>query len=251
MSAALVLGLVTAPPEHGNRLSVVSRLIQLPAVNLIAATTSYALDTGSSGASAHTLTADEIQTNRSAAATTDQSFWDTPLGGFLIFADILVLPIWFLFTPITLPLSMLAAAAVTPNTDSPLDGLLWLIATGVAFLTGPIGTLDMFIRGSSTPDAAAARSAASIGTAPAEPLVTANVTATPRGNGQAIRNNGWRHAGIKMEAAKSRRSVSSAAAAKSPGKSQASQAGRSLSTSSKSRAIADAGQATAPLGTAA
>lgn len=96
-----------------------------------------------------------------AADTTEENPFETPLGQVLIALNFLVLPLWFLAAPITLPLSMLAAASQLPDTDSPLNSLLFLAGTGIAFLTGPLGALSILLQPDPTPAAAVRASAAS------------------------------------------------------------------------------------------
>lgn len=259
MTTALTMSLVIAPPERSSRLSVESHLIQLQAVTLSSVTNgSAALGAASSTTSPADLVANGIHANRSAAATADShtdtsgSIWDTPLGTVLFVVNFLLLPIWFLFTPITLPLSMIAGAAAVSDPDSPLSTLEWLIGTGIAFITGPIGALDLIIRSSSTsPAASVARSAASVEEAPGEPPATLDETAASGGRGHALRDKGLRHASINPAAARSsKRSASSAAAVQSPDETKSAQVSRSAKATSKGRAVAEAVRAIAPRGTA-
>lgn len=94
-----------------------------------------------------------------AAATTEDNFLDSPLGSALIAVNVLLLPLWFLAAPITLPLSMFAAVSQIPE-DDPIATLKFLVLTAIGFLTGPIGVFDIFTRQTPTPAAAVKPSAA-------------------------------------------------------------------------------------------
>lgn len=99
-----------------------------------------------------------------AAETAEENPFETPLGQVLLALNFLVLPLWFLAAPITLPLSMLAAASRLPDSDSPLNSLLFLAGTGIAFLTGPLGALSILLQPDPTPAAAVRASSAASST---------------------------------------------------------------------------------------
>lgn len=100
----------------------------------------------------------------SAAAEAEDNFLDSPLGIVLSFVNFIALPVWFLFTPITLPLSMLAGAS-TVTMEGGFGTLQFLIATGVAFLSGPLGALSMLLQSAAPAAAAKAASAGRSGSA--------------------------------------------------------------------------------------
>lgn len=161
LSTALALNLVTpAPVQIGKQIQ--THLVQLQAATASAVTNSFALNAASGNASTNGSNSAGYQANPSAAATTDGSFWSTPLGTVLMLADIATLPIWFLFTPITLPVSMLVAASQT-DTQSSFSTLQFLILTAVGFLTGPLGLASLLIKPS--PTTAAALSSRAMGSA--------------------------------------------------------------------------------------
>ena len=172
LSAALALNLVTpAPVQIGKQIQ--THLVQLQAATASAVTNSSALNAASGNASTIGSNSTGYQANPSAAATTDGSFWSTPLGTVLMLADIATLPIWFLFTPITLPLSMLVAASQT-DTKSSFSTLQFLILTAFGFLTGPLGLASLLIKPSST--TAAALSSRTTGSAPLAAVTEATAT---------------------------------------------------------------------------
>ena len=171
-AVVVALGLVVVTPWPG-AVPIESHRLQLSSVVLSAAAYSSALDV------APTVPAAAVQSQTQpvaqAAATGVAGILDTPLGSVLTLVNLVTLPIWYLFTPITLPLSMVAAAAIVPDglSDS-LSGLLFLMGTGVIFLTGPLGVLNAFTGGFSTTGSASASASRRSGTA-----ATAAATAAP------------------------------------------------------------------------
>lgn len=163
-AVVLTVGLVTVPLSKKD-FPTETHQIQLRAAIVSAAANSSSFDFGSSATASSsvipTLAATETREPTPVAATEEENFWTSPLGTVLIAVNFLVLPIWFLLTPITLPLSMFAAAAAVPEeVGGSLGSLLFLAATGIGFLTGPLGVLNYFIMGleSSTTAGASASS---------------------------------------------------------------------------------------------
>lgn len=97
----------------------------------------------------------ESQEATTVAAATEDNFFDTPLGTALSLANFVALPLWFFFTPITLPLSMLAGAS-TVTMDGAFGTLQFLIATGLAFIGGPLGLFTVFMNSSASSASSAA-----------------------------------------------------------------------------------------------
>lgn len=159
LTAALATSLLTLPPGRTSRMPVESHLMLLQAATASAITNSSALDAALPTDSPADLSATGIQANSTAAATTDGSFWSSPIGTALLLADIAVLPIWFLFAPITLPVTMLVAASQT-DTSSSFSSLQFLMLTAIGFLTGPMGVASLLMNTSSTPAAAVSRRSA-------------------------------------------------------------------------------------------
>ena len=92
------------------------------------------------------------------ADTPEDDFWSSPIGRGLMFLNLLALPVWFLLTPVTLPLSMIGAALAVPEGYSDtVSGFMFLTATVVGFLTGPMGFIhNISLRGTSKDSSPAA-----------------------------------------------------------------------------------------------
>lgn len=147
LAAVVVAGVVGIIPADRVEAPMGTPQVQIHAVLLSAVTNSSALDAGwgaSSSGSTDAPTGNAVAPVP-AAATPEESIWDTPLGQVLLFANLLVLPLWFLATPITLPLSMFAAVSQIPE-DDPLSSLKFLVLTALGFLTGPLGVFDIITR---------------------------------------------------------------------------------------------------------
>lgn len=166
-------GLVVVAPEPTRTPTEIHR-VQLSAAVLSAAENSSTVEaaTATVPTTVEAQTVIEAQTARAAlaaAAEGQPTFWDTPLGTVLIAANFIALPIWFLLTPITLPLSMFAAAGLVPENSGSLGSLLFLAGTGIIFLTGPLGTFDAILRGISARSSASASASGSSATAATVP----------------------------------------------------------------------------------
>lgn len=199
LAAVVTAALVAAPVEHRQLPNEIHQ-VQLTAAVLGAVGNTAGLESVSPGAVAESAPesvafAIEVQDAIPAAAATEDNFFETPLGTVLALANFVALPLWFLFTPITLPLSMLAGAS-TVTMDGPFGTLQFLIATGLAFITGPLGLLSIFLNSSTSAAAAeipgAGRSApagelpapAAATSAPAVAAVEDDLVAPPLGTGK-------------------------------------------------------------------
>ncbi|GEM_PF-3498541 len=214
VSTALALNLVTPVPVQIGK-QIQTHLVQLQAATASTVTNSAALDAASGSASALGSDSTGYQAKPSAAATTDGSFWSTPIGTALVLADIATLPIWFLFAPITLPVSMLVAASQT-DSGSSFSTLQFLILTAIGFLTGPLGVASLLIKPS--PTTAAALSNRTMGSAPVEAATESTTTQTTptapvQRRGKAVRITTPQRTSGKT--ANSKRSASAAGAAQS------------------------------------
>lgn len=154
LAVVVAAGLLAMTPQR-SEVPIAAHQVQLQAAILSAvsnsATTDVASPTGPESWSAPSGIETEKQASPAAAATED-SFWDSPLGTVLSLANLLVLPLWFIATPFTLPLTMVIAASQV-TLDGPFGTLQWLISTGLGFLTGPLG---LFVLVTSQPASAAA-----------------------------------------------------------------------------------------------
>ena len=77
------------------------------------------------------------------------------MGTVLLGVNFLLMPLWFLATPFTLPLSMFFAAPQV-TMDGPFGTLQFLIATGLGFISGPISLLAPFVQNPASAAAAEA-----------------------------------------------------------------------------------------------
>ena len=181
-AAIVALGLVTVPPARYDSAITRSEL-EIAQLQVVLATQVSAL----ANSAPQPVVASKTS-SAAAAATTDESlssFLASPLGTVLGLAYVaVILPIWFLFTPITLPLSMFAGAfagAALPDTDSSSDTLnafVFLTVTALTFLTGPVGLLSVFAAPNSSPAAAVSnRSAAATQQVEARAAIIADVAA--------------------------------------------------------------------------
>lgn len=167
LAAVVAVGMATEPVERP-QFRVDTRQVQLTAAILGAVQNTTLVASESPAANSPITPAAalaEVPTLRDEtapavpAAATGESFLDTPLGTALIAANFLILPLWFLATPITLPLSMLVAASQV-TMDGVFGTLQFLISTSLGFLLGPLGLLAPFV--SSSASAAAAAELASV-----------------------------------------------------------------------------------------
>jgi len=177
--AVITAALVAAPTEH-RQLSAEIHQVQLTATVLAAVGNNAPPESPSPEDFAESAPESDAfvigaQDAVLAAAATEENFLDTPLGTVLALANFVALPLWFLFTPITLPLSMLAGAS-TVTMDGPFGTLQFLIATGLTFITGPLGLLSTFLNSSASAAAAevpGAGSSVSADKMPAQAAATA------------------------------------------------------------------------------
>lgn len=178
--AVVAVGVVFGPAERPQS-RVETHEVQLTATILGAVQNTSLLDEAAPADSALIAAAADVAaplaetTPVLPAAATEDSFFDTPLGTALIAANFLILPLWFLATPVTLPLSMLVAASQV-TVDGPLGSFQFLLYTGVGFLLGPLGLLAPIISGSAS--AAAAAKPASARAAGHEAVSSPSVAAT-------------------------------------------------------------------------
>ena len=114
-----------------------------------------------------------------AADTAEDDFWSSPIGMGLTLLNLLALPLWFFAMPVTLPLSMIGAAMAVPKgVPDALGGFMFLIATAVGFLTGPMGFIhNISLRGTSTDSYPAASHPAAGRPGPAQAIPASTVGA--------------------------------------------------------------------------
>lgn len=157
LAVVVTVALVAAPSEHRTLPNEIHQVqltaMILGAVGDTAASESAAPEAVVGSAPEPAAFESGAQSAVSAASATEDNFFDTPLGTVLALANLVALPLWFLFTPITLPLSMLAGAS-TVTMDGPFGTLQFLIATGLAFIGGPLGLLSIFLNSSASAAAA-------------------------------------------------------------------------------------------------
>lgn len=176
LAAVVALGLVIVPAGP-QRVASDTREVQLAAMVLSAVANSAAA-AAPAGAGQQLVPAPAAIVDQqraiipAAAATDESSFFDTPLGTALLAVNFLLLPLWFLATPITLPLSMIAAAGQV-TMDGAFGGLQFLIALGVGFITGPLGLFAPFISNSASAAAAEVPAAGRRGVAETRPAQAA------------------------------------------------------------------------------
>lgn len=175
-------GLVVVAPEPTCTPTEIHR-VQLSAAVLSAAEHSSTVEAAAATVST-TAEAPTAVAARQASAAVDTTFWSTPLGTVLIAVNLAVLPIWFLLTPITLPLSMFASAAVVPQNSGSLGSLLFLAGTGIIFLTGPLGALNAIVNGISARSSASA-TASGRNSAAATVPASAAIDSSPATDGPA------------------------------------------------------------------
>jgi hypothetical protein len=167
LAVVVAVGLAVAPPER-SQVSIETHQVQLAAVVVTAVDNSSVL--GANEASLAPVSAqvsaqvsapasapvhDEGRAILPAAAEAEDNFWDTPLGTVLLGVNFLLMPLWFLATPFTLPLSMFFAAPQV-TMDGPFGTLQFLIATGLGFISGPISLLAPFVQNPASAAAAEA-----------------------------------------------------------------------------------------------
>lgn len=161
--AVVTVGLVIAPPER-RPLPIETQQVQLAAVLVSAIENSATPEMVASPAGSELISAVPAVAAVAAAEGDEETFWDSPLGTVLLTVNFLLLPLWFLATPITLPLSMVVAAGQV-TIDGPLGTLQWVIALGLGFLTGPLGLLAPFVGNSASSAAAEVPDAGRAGSA--------------------------------------------------------------------------------------
>ena len=169
-AAVVAIGLVAAPPER-RAVPITTHQVQLAAVLVGVMEDSTAPDevTTPLGPGPSVVASPAAAT--AAAEGEGGTFWDSPLAAVAFAANLLLLPLWFLATPITLPLSMLVAARVITPYESPganLGQLQLLAGTAAIFLSGPLGLFLPPILDPASPAAAEAPTARRAGAA-AEP----------------------------------------------------------------------------------
>lgn len=175
--AVLAVGLVPVPPARSD-VPIEIHQVQLSASVLSAAVQNSAFEVNPSAGLESSPDIDtRPQETALVAAAEDGSILDSPIGPVLALANFVLLPVWFLFTPFTLPLSMLAAAALVPDgvSDS-LGGLLLLAGAGIIFLTGPLGVVNAFLKGFASTASVSASASSRADTAEATPVLPSGDT---------------------------------------------------------------------------
>lgn len=170
VAGVVVVSLVVPPPERGHAPLGPSHDQVHSAVMLLSvvgsSNESNGIPAGLGSAEIGDLSNQVNEVMRpTARQAAEDDFWASPLGFLLIGANLLVLPVWFLATPITLPLAIFAAASQVPA-DNPFGVLAFLLNTAVGFLLGPLGVIDVLTRNSAS--AAAVQAAASVSVDPTE-----------------------------------------------------------------------------------
>ena len=141
------MSLVAAPPER-RAVPIATHQVQLAAVLVGVMENSTAPDAVTTPA----VPVPDVVASPTAAATAAEAeggtSWDSldsPLAPVVFAVNLLLLPLWFLATPITLPLSILVAARVTTPYESPganLGQLQFLAGAAANFLGGPLVLLS-------------------------------------------------------------------------------------------------------------
>jgi len=146
-AAVVAVSLVAAPPER-RAVPIATHQVQLAAVLVGVMENSTAPDAVTTPA----VPVPDVVASPTAAATAAEAeggtSWDSldsPLAPVVFAVNLLLLPLWFLATPITLPLSILVAARVTTPYESPganLGQLQFLAGAAANFLGGPLVLLS-------------------------------------------------------------------------------------------------------------
>jgi len=197
------VSLVAAPPER-RAVPIATHQVQLAAVLVGVMENSTAPDAVTTPA----VPVPDVVASPTAAATAAEAeggtSWDSldsPLAPVVFAVNLLLLPLWFLATPITLPLSILVAARVTTPYESPganLGQLQFLAGAAANFLGGPLVLLSSLSNSASSAAAeapTARRAGAAAEPGPLYPVAGAMdarraATDTPRGSRLAERTAG-------------------------------------------------------------
>lgn len=146
-AAVVAVSLVVAPPER-RAVPITTHQVQLAAVLVGAMENSTAPDAVTTPA----VPVPDVVASPTAAATAAEAeggtSWDSldsPLAPVVFAANLLLLPLWFLATPITLPLSILVAAYTTTPYETPggnFGQIQFLAGAAANFLGGPLVLLS-------------------------------------------------------------------------------------------------------------
>jgi len=143
-AAVVAVSLVVAPPER-RAVPITTHQVQLAAVLVGAMENSTAPDAVTTPA----VPVPDVAASPTAAATAAEAeggtSWDSPLAPVVFAANLLLLPLWFLATPITLPLSILVAAYTTTPYETPggnFGQIQFLAGAAANFLGGPLVLLS-------------------------------------------------------------------------------------------------------------